>query len=237
MSLFVPSTRFDGYTVDELVLTCDLCSRFYARCPRHASWTCHRNRVVYTDGACSNNGRFGALAGIGVAFGEDEGYDETHQFSFPVDDILDPDEPRTSQRAELLAALVGLQKICDITDMEEDDEYGCPRQNHAHRNAPSRDWIIIATDSKYVVSGMTEWLPRWRENGFLNSRGRPPVNLDLFLRLEDEIEEREGILDCEVKFWHIDREYNTIADELARRGVNAAYQWGSKGVREIAPHA
>lgn len=44
------------------------------------------------------------------------------------------------------------------------------------------------------------------------------MNLDLFRRLDDAITEQEanGI---EIGFWHIPREYNTLADGLAKQAA------------------
>ena len=52
--------------------------------------------------------------------------------------------------------------------------------------------------------------------------GQRPSNLDLFLKFDAEVMKREQEHDCKVMFWYIGREYNTIADELAKRGAHAA---------------
>lgn len=56
--------------------------------------------LVFTDGACANNGRRDAKAGYGVFFGDDHPLNE----SGPVD-------PATNQRAELTALSVCLDKL------------------------------------------------------------------------------------------------------------------------------
>ncbi|KIK81608.1 hypothetical protein PAXRUDRAFT_15146 [Paxillus rubicundulus Ve08.2h10] len=91
------------------------------------------------------------------------------------------------------------------------------------------DWertvIVVATDSEYVVKGMAEWLPAWKERGWRKADGTRPANLDLFLKLQGEVEAREHELGCKIKFWHVRMEYNQIADGLAkdaaRRAANA----------------
>jgi len=217
-------------SVEELIQTCDGCDRFYTKCCQHPFETCHHSPLVYVDGACSNNGRFGAVAGIGVAFGNSTGDvmgDETHQFSFPVDDRLDPGGYRTNQRAELLAALVGLQKICDY------EEATMARRKPRSCADSSRVPIVIATDSEYVVLGMTEWLPSWKKNNFRKSGGKRPSNLDLFLSLDAEVEQRERRHKFRIQFWHIGRTYNAIADELAKLGADAAARAESEGTRAV----
>ena len=40
--------------------------------------------------------------------------------------------------------------------------------------------VNIYTDSKYVMKGMTEWLPRWIRRNWINSKKMPVVNRDLW---------------------------------------------------------
>lgn len=149
------------FDTDELIETCEGCGRFYAKCCTDRG-ICHHSRIVFTDGACINNGAYNSVSGIGIAFGRPEGHPEIggdYQFSIPVDDGLDPGGRRTNQRAELLAAVQGLKKICKHDEeylLEKMEEYGVDYLD------PDSPEIIITTDSEYVVKGMTEWLPRWR---------------------------------------------------------------------------
>ena len=116
---------------------------------------CHHFRLVFTDGACRNNGQHGARAGIGFANGQN---DEC-QYSFPVTAELDPGQKRTSQRAELLAALVALEYMAIM------DTLNCspkkPGSTINYSRSAEKSWVVVA-DSEYVVKGMTEWLPTWK---------------------------------------------------------------------------
>lgn len=76
----------------------------------------------------------------------------------PIDDRMDPVGKRTSQRAELLAALEGLRMMCRVTALDDCEAH--ESREYASRGDP-RAWVIT-TDSEYVVKGMTEWLPRWK---------------------------------------------------------------------------
>ena len=40
--------------------------------------------------------------------------------------------------------------------------------------------LQIFTDSKYVMNGMTQWLPGWRAKNFRRSNGKPVLNADLW---------------------------------------------------------
>lgn len=62
--------------------------------------------VVYTDGACSSNGRVGAAAGIGVYWGEQH-----------VDNVSEPllNGLPTNNRAELTAVIRAVQTVIFIS--------------------------------------------------------------------------------------------------------------------------
>ena len=46
--------------------------------------------------------------------------------------------------------------------------------------------VVIHTDSKYVMDGITQWLPRWKKNGWKTSDKKPVKNEDLWRALEAE---------------------------------------------------
>ena len=154
-----PCSLVSQFNTAQLIMACNaICrGRFFVRCHRHQDQTrpCHHFRVVYTDGACANNGTSGAVSGIGIAFVTSEG-EEGHQFSIPVDDNIDPGGKRTSQRAELLAALEGLKKIGDR------DAGFFAYTSKTRPEGTDAPEIVITTDSEYVVKGMTEWFPTWK---------------------------------------------------------------------------
>ena len=66
----------------------------------------------------------------------------------------------TNNRMELLAALRGLQALKESCSVE------------------------ILTDSEYLQRGMTQFLERWKTNGWRSSSGRPVVNRELWAELE-----------------------------------------------------
>lgn len=109
---------------------------------------------------------------------------------------------RSSQRAELYAAELGVKLL------------------YATRIGNGPQVWIIATDSEYVVRGITEWLPAWRKNGWRTSKGWEPANLDLFLALDRVLKIYEA-KNVTIQFWHIPREHNKLADRLAKAA--AAY--------------
>ncbi|KAF9046003.1 ribonuclease H-like protein [Hymenopellis radicata] len=214
-----------------LVPHCPICTRYFVACCPHKSWTdnqtfpCHHYKLVFVDGACSNNGREDAKAGIGLFMGEDEEY----SWSITVDDTMDPNAIRTSQRAELLAALYGLEKLVE-QDNSEEIQAGrhkhlrklfmmhSPEEARARADLELSPSYVIATDSEYVVNGMLHWLDEWKVEGWRTKQGKRPRNLDLFLRLDRAISKLEGE-GKKVGFWWIPRESNEAADRLAKRAA------------------
>jgi ribonuclease HI len=75
---------------------------------------------VYTDGSCSNNGRSGAVAGIGVFFGAGD--------SRNISRALEADQKQTNNTAELTAMIAAFeavrgdleagQRVCIVSDSE-----------------------------------------------------------------------------------------------------------------------
>lgn len=44
--------------------------------------------------------------------------------------------------------------------------------------------ITIFTDSKYVLQGLTEWLPNWKKRGWKTADKKPVKNVDLWQELD-----------------------------------------------------
>jgi ribonuclease HI len=102
--------------LNNLIVECPKCTRLFAACCPDGSFggdmydpdkpLCHYFQLVFTDGACSKNGQGDAAkAGLGIVISDVDLF-----WSIAVDDTLDT-APRTSQRAELLAAIEGLKKL------------------------------------------------------------------------------------------------------------------------------
>ena len=67
----------------------------------------------------------------------------------------------TNNRMELIAAIEGLRAL------------------------KGGSQVTMLTDSEYVRRGITEFLPRWKANGWCNSAGNPVVNRDLWEELDE----------------------------------------------------
>ncbi len=80
--------------------------------------------------------------------------------------------------------------------------------------------VRLHTDSTYVRSGITEWIQRWRQNGWRTSAKKPVKNADLWQRLEAALGEHR--IDWRWVKGHAGDPGNERADALAREGARAA---------------
>ncbi len=78
------------------------------------------------------------------------------------------DQETTSNRMELMAAIEGLRAL----------------------KTPCR--VRLVSDSQYLKKGITEFLPRWKANGWWKSNGEPVLNQDLWDQL-DQIAQKHDI--------------------------------------------
>jgi ribonuclease HI len=79
--------------------------------------------------------------------------------------------------------------------------------------------VRLYTDSGYLRHGITEWLPRWKKNGWKTADKKPVKNVDLWQRLEAALGEHR-IEWIWVK-GHAGHPENERADELARGAIAA----------------
>lgn len=78
--------------------------------------------------------------------------------------------------------------------------------------------ITLYTDSKYVMSGITEWMPNWKRNNWKTANKKGNVkNVDLWLQLDELIRQHE-IRWVWVK-GHNGHPENERVDTLARQEV------------------
>jgi ribonuclease HI len=79
--------------------------------------------------------------------------------------------------------------------------------------------VDLHTDSTYVRSGITEWLPRWRLRGWRTADRKPVKNQDLWMLLAAQAERHDV-------HWHWVKGHaghpgNERADALANEGLDA----------------
>ncbi|KAI1423447.1 RNase H domain protein [Xylaria sp. FL1777] len=162
--------------------------------PHTARYVHHQDSLkalVFTDGACLNNGKPTSQAGWAVVYGP----------GLIVHDHLENTGPfghesiQTNNRAELRAVIEALR----ILDWPGE----------------CFNTLVIATDSEYVAFGATQWVKTWIENGWQTASNADVKNRDLWDILLGEVERwRENGLS--VQFWRIDRAWNKVANEAAK---------------------
>ena len=86
--------------------------------------------------------------------------------------------------------------------------------------------VAMYTDSTYVRSGITEWLPVWRARGWRTANKKPVKNRDLWQVLAD-LAARHEVAWHWVK-GHSGHPENDRADELANVGLDAMLDEGPK---------
>jgi ribonuclease HI len=102
----------------------------------------------------------------------------------------------TNNRMELMAVIRGLEAI----------------KRAAH--------VTIHTDSRYVMDGITQWMPRWKKNGWKTADKKPVKNEDLWRELDTQCARHK--LTWKWVRGHSGHPENERADALARGGIPGA---------------
>ena len=105
-------------------------------------------------------------------------------------EIVGQEADTTNNRMELKATIMGLNAVT--------------------RALPS----AIYTDSRYVMNGVQDWMPRWKENGWKTASKKTVANKDLWQQLDKAVS-RHNITWYWVK-GHAGNEANERCDQLAR---------------------
>ena len=111
-------------------------------------------------------------------------------------EISGGEKQTTNNRMEMMAAIRALQSL----------------------KKPSA--VTIHTDSRYLMDGATQWMKKWKANGWKTADKKPVKNEDLWRTLE------EAAAPHEVKWrWvkgHSDHVENARADALARGAIGGS---------------
>jgi ribonuclease HI len=79
--------------------------------------------------------------------------------------------------------------------------------------------VRLYSDSRYVLQGITEWMPGWKKRGWVNAAKQPVKNVDLWKALEAAAAPHE--VDWQWVRGHAGHVENERADALANRGVDS----------------
>ena len=112
--------------------------------------------VVFTDGACSANGKKNAKGGYSTVWPD---YPEMDG-GWPLEC-----DKSTNNRAEMMGLIKSFE-IADVIDPE--------RKKH----------LEVYTDSMFMINCVTKWLANWKKNGFKKSDGSSVLNQDLLREID-----------------------------------------------------
>ena len=114
--------------------------------------------IIYTDGACKNNGKANRKAGCGVFYNNPN----INNISVKLDG------PKiTNQVAELTACILSIEKLISLQLINEE--------------------IIIKTDSMYTINCINTWFDGWKKRGWKKADGKPVDNLELIQKLHNYV--------------------------------------------------
>ena len=77
--------------------------------------------------------------------------------------------------------------------------------------------VRVTTDSQYVKRGVTEWMSRWKRNGWRTADRNPVKNRDLWERMDAALARHR--LEWKWVKGHAGHAENERADQLANRGI------------------
>ncbi len=90
--------------------------------------------------------------------------------------------------------------------------------------------VDLWTDSTYLRQGITDWIAKWKQNGWRTSARKPVKNADLWQRL-DAARQTHDVTWHWVK-GHAGHPENERADALARRGMAPYLKAGAPETKE-----
>ncbi len=109
-------------------------------------------------------------------------------------EIYGAEADTTNNRMELMAAIRALEELRNACQVE------------------------LTTDSKYVMTGITEWIHNWKKRNWKTASKQPVKNVDLWQRLDSAVAPHN--IDW---FWvkgHSGHDENERVDELANRAID-----------------
>ncbi|KAJ5356491.1 hypothetical protein N7517_011100 [Penicillium concentricum] len=180
---------------------CLACPTSTSKCRDCKQYEGHEDSLIIAiHGECLT-GKFGKRSAIGVFYGRGN----AGNISSP---IPGKDEHcHTTQIAELTACLRALRNATNIIEKRR-------KMVRKGKVLMPLNTFVIKTDSEYLVRSLTEWLPKWKNNGWKTCKGAPVANAEMFKLAETGITMVEMVV--QVKFWLVPKENNIEATCLAK---------------------
>ena len=141
------------------------------------------NKVtIYTDGSYFRGADVGGWAAIII---EPSGMEMT---------FFGREENTTNNRMELMAAIVALSKVPEVSD------------------------VYLYRYSQYVLNGIEAWCRNWVRNGWKTQEGTEVKNADLWKMLIEEVH-RHNVVNCIWVRGHNGDPMNEAVDKLAKQAT------------------
>ena len=104
----------------------------------------------------------------------------------------------TNNRMELMAAIMALEALTQSCE------------------------VVLTTDSRYVMDGITQWMANWKKWGWKTASKQPVKNADLWRRLDAACSKHT--IEWQWVKGHSGHPENEKADALANRGIDELLQ-------------
>ena len=159
-------------------------------------------------GICRLDGQSNAVAAIGASFEAFPDYD--------ISKVALMKRP-TGEKAELVAVLRSLEQAFIIanlcfTKQESEENHGAETSNQSVIN--------LRADTNYVVDGILNGIPRWKENGYKTSEGNQVANSTLFKQIDELISKVFPEIQWAVAIEHTATEQTRRANALATQALD-----------------
>ena len=154
--------------------------------------------IVFTDGACINNGKHNAKAAYACVWPNHPELDGGEP--------LPPSETQTNNRAEYRAFMHALTQARLVLD-------------------PSLErTLVVYTDSKLMIDSFTKWIQGWKRKGWRKADNSPVANIDLLMTI-DELMQHRKVTFHHVRAHTGKQDWESIhndkVDKLARAAIQA----------------
>ena len=119
--------------------------------------------IIFTDGSSRGNPGPGGWGAVVI----EQKVNSKEKIEPHVTELGGAEKHTTNNRMELTAAVEGIS------------------------HTPKGSCILINTDSKYVINGITSWIKGWKSNGWITKAKANVVNKDLWIKLDVFATERK----------------------------------------------
>jgi ribonuclease HI len=122
------------------------------------------------------------------------GWGVSLRYNGTVKNLYGAEADTTNNRMELMAAIRGLESL----------------------KRPCK--VVLYTDSKYVLEGITSWMPNWKRRGWKTAAKKPVKNVELWQRLDAATDDHD--ISWQWIKGHTGDEGNEMADALANQAID-----------------